>query len=99
MKKDVQFNLADETPYFEHPGIKIVEAVDCYTKLTLEMKINYFLPVWDVKIYAEGRVIHKGKKFAVSDVDIKNVAGHLIAKAIVTCAISSNNAGPAPLNP
>jgi acyl-CoA thioesterase len=55
--------------------------------LTLEMKINYLLPVKDKAVYAEGRVIHKGKRFAVSDVDVKNEKGKLIAKAIVTCAI------------
>jgi len=55
---------------------------------TLEMKINYFVPVKDTVVYAEGRVVHKGKRFAVADVDVKNVNGELTAKAIVTCAIS-----------
>lgn len=55
---------------------------------TLEMKINYFVPVKDMVVYAEGRVVHKGKRFAVADVDVKNVNGELAAKAIVTCAIS-----------
>jgi len=55
---------------------------------TLELKINYFVPVKNVVIYAEGRVVHKGKKFAVADVDVKSMNGELIAKAIVTCAIS-----------
>jgi acyl-CoA thioesterase len=56
--------------------------------VTLEMKINYLVPVKDSIIYAEGKVIHKGKKFAVSDVDVRGDDGQLIAKAIVTCAIS-----------
>ena len=56
--------------------------------LTLEMKINYLLPVKDVDVFAEGKVIHKGKKFAVADVDVKSDDGQLVAKAIVTCAIS-----------
>ncbi|MCX5803657.1 MAG: PaaI family thioesterase [Proteobacteria bacterium] len=55
--------------------------------LTLEMKVNYLVPVKDAVVYAEGKVIHKGKKFAVSDVDVKSVDGELIAKAIVTCSI------------
>jgi acyl-CoA thioesterase len=55
--------------------------------LTLEMKINYLLPFKDAAIYAEGKVIHKGKKIAVSEVDVKSNNGELIAKAIVTCAI------------
>jgi uncharacterized protein (TIGR00369 family) len=56
--------------------------------LTLEMKINYLLPVKDAVVFAEGKVIHKGKKFAVADVDVKSDDGQLVAKAIVTCSIS-----------
>jgi uncharacterized protein (TIGR00369 family) len=56
--------------------------------LILEMKINYLLPVKDAVVFAEGKVIHKGKKFAVADVDVKSDDGQLVAKAIVTCAIS-----------
>ncbi len=55
---------------------------------TLEMKINYFVPVKNVVVYAEGKVVHKGKRFAVADVDVKSMKGSLVAKAIVTCAIS-----------
>jgi uncharacterized protein (TIGR00369 family) len=55
--------------------------------LTLEMKINYLLPVKDTVIFAEARIIHKGKKIAVVDVDVKNNDGQLVSKAIVTCAI------------
>jgi uncharacterized protein (TIGR00369 family) len=56
--------------------------------LTLEMKINFLRPSKDTEIYAEGNVVHRGRKFAVSDVDIKNIEGRMIAKAIVTCTIS-----------
>lgn len=136
MKKDAQLKLADETPYFEHLGIKIVEALNGYARLTLdfrdslthpfgyfhggaiasladsagvnsvlsiigddekaltlEMKINYFLPVKDVRIYAEGRVIHRGKRFAVSDVDVKTDDGQTVAKAIVTCSVLLKDKG------
>lgn len=56
--------------------------------LTIEMKINYFLPVKGVVVYAEGKVVHKGKKIAVADVDVKIASGQLIAKAIVTSTFS-----------
>ncbi|HOE17647.1 MAG TPA: PaaI family thioesterase [Syntrophorhabdaceae bacterium] len=55
---------------------------------TLEMKINYFVSVKNVALYAEGKVVHKGKRFAVADVDVKSMNDEFIAKAIVTCAIS-----------
>lgn len=56
---------------------------------TLEMKVNYLLPVKDGPLFGDGRMIHKGKQFAVSDVDVKNADGQLVAKAIVTCVIQS----------
>lgn len=56
--------------------------------LTIEMKINYFLPVKDTAVYAEGRVVHKGKKIAVADVDVRSAGGKLVAKAIVTSTFS-----------
>lgn len=55
--------------------------------VTLEMKINFLLPAKDTGLYAEGRMVHRGKKTAVSDVEVKNDDGRLVAKAIVTCAI------------
>lgn len=127
---DLPLQLAEQSPYYKHLGITIVEASEGYAKLrldfkdclthpfgylhggaiasladsaginaaltilkdeqkalTLEMKINYLLPVKDTAVYAEARIVHKGKKFALADVDVKNDAGRLVAKAIVTCAI------------
>lgn len=127
---DLPLQLAEQSPYYKHLGITIVEASEGYAKLrldfkdclthpfgylhggaiasladsaginaaltilkdeqkalTLEMKINYLLPVKDTAVYAEARIVHKGKKFALADVNVKNDAGRLVAKAIVTCAI------------
>jgi uncharacterized protein (TIGR00369 family) len=55
--------------------------------LTLEMKINFLAPVKDTDVYAEAKVIHKGRRIAVSDVEVKKPDGQLVAKAVVTCAI------------
>jgi acyl-coenzyme A thioesterase PaaI-like protein len=57
--------------------------------VTLEMKINFLLPVKGDVIYGEGRVIHKGTKFAVPDVEVKDSSGRTVAKALVTCAGTS----------
>lgn len=54
---------------------------------TLEMKINFLVPVKDDVIYAEGRVIHQGGTVALSDVEVKDSRGRIIAKALVTCAL------------
>jgi len=131
MIQELPRRLAENTPYYKHLGIEVVEASNGYAKLrlafkgylthpfgylhggaiasladsagvnavmtildddeqplTLEMKINYLLPVKDVVVFGESRVIHRGRKFAVADVDVKSDDGQLVAKAIVTCAIS-----------
>jgi len=130
MNKNSLSELAENTPFYQHIGIRIVEAGDGFAKLaleykdylshpfgyfhggvissladsaginsvmstlkkdekalTLEMKINFLLPTKDTEIYAEAKVVHRGRKIAVSDVEVKNIKGQLIAKAIVTCTI------------
>ncbi len=76
-------SLADST------GINAVLSAlgDDEKAVTLEMKINFLAPVKDTAIYAEGRVIHRGRRIAVSDVDVRKEGGELIAKAVVTCSI------------
>jgi len=51
--------------------------------LTIEMKINYTAPA-DSDLIAEARIIHKGKKTALGEVDVKKTDGTLAAKALVT---------------
>ena len=52
--------------------------------VSIEMKVNYIAPVTKGKIVAGAKVIHKGRKTAVTDVDIKDSEGKLCAKSIVT---------------
>jgi uncharacterized protein (TIGR00369 family) len=130
MNRDLQLRLAEDTPYYRHLGIELVELNQGTAKmsldfkdhlthpygyfhggaiasladsagfnaiftlleqeeraLTLEMKINYLAPAKDELVYAEAKVIHRGKRFAVSDVEVKSTSGTLVAKAIVTCAV------------
>lgn len=54
---------------------------------TVELKINYLIPFKKGKIDAFGRLIYKGSRIAVSEVDLKDGKNNLIAKAIVTLAI------------
>ena len=48
------------------------------------MKVNYIAPVTKGKIVACAKVIHKGRKTAVADVEIQDDEGKLCAKSIVT---------------
>jgi len=51
---------------------------------TIELKINYLLPIADGKVEAEGRVLRAGRNFIVVECDIRNAHGQLAAKALMT---------------
>ncbi len=51
--------------------------------LTVEMKINFIAPA-DDDIFAEARIIHKGRKTAVGEVEVRKADNVLIAKSLVT---------------
>jgi uncharacterized protein (TIGR00369 family) len=52
---------------------------------TLELKINYLRPFWTGKLFARGRVVHRGKTVGMTECDIADDQGRLIAKATSTC--------------
>ncbi|MGQ9460239.1 MAG: PaaI family thioesterase [Candidatus Bathyarchaeaceae archaeon] len=58
--------------------------------LTVEMKINYLVPVESGRLIAEARVVHKGYTISVSDVEVKDDKGQLVAKSLVTYYIRKN---------
>jgi uncharacterized protein (TIGR00369 family) len=51
--------------------------------LTIELKVNFLAPA-DGNIYALARILHKGRKTAVGEVDVADTGGTLVAKALVT---------------
>lgn len=57
---------------------------------TVELKINYLIPFTEGKIDAFGKIIYKGSRIAVSEVDLKS-QDTLFAKAIVTLAVINQN--------
>lgn len=58
--------------------------------VTVEMKINFLKPVKSGKVVAEARNIHEGSRIFVSDVEIKNGEGDLIAKSLLTYYLLKN---------
>jgi uncharacterized protein (TIGR00369 family) len=56
---------------------------------TVEMTINYLEPVDRGPIIAEARVLRIGRTLAVSECEVKDAAGRLAAKALLTFAIMS----------
>jgi acyl-CoA thioesterase len=51
--------------------------------LTIELKVNFIAPA-DDDIFADARIVHKGRKTAVGEVEVRKADSTLIAKALVT---------------
>jgi uncharacterized protein (TIGR00369 family) len=54
---------------------------------TMELKINFFRPVWTSKLTAEANVIQRGKTTAYVECTITDENNKLVAKASSTCMI------------
>ena len=52
---------------------------------TIELKINFFRPVWEAHLRAEGRVVRRGSSIGYVECEITDERGQLIAKASSTC--------------
>lgn len=52
---------------------------------TVELKINFFRPVWDARLKAEGKVVRRGRNLGYVECEITDESGQLIAKASSTC--------------
>ena len=55
------------------------------TFTTVELKINFFRPVWEANLKAEGRVVRRGRSVGYVECEISDEQGRLIAKAASTC--------------
>jgi uncharacterized protein (TIGR00369 family) len=60
-----------------------LEAGESFT--TLELKINYLRPFWTGALQAVGRVVQNGRLVGLTECDIEDGEGHLIARATSTC--------------
>lgn len=89
-KKHVQFletvhggvvaSLADSAAAWAVYGSSNLKGIP----VTVEMKINFLKPVKSGKLIAEARNIHEGSRIFVTDVEVKNDKGILVAKSLVT---------------
>ena len=65
--------------------IGLVEKDETFT--TVEMKINYLRPFDEGEITAEAKIIYKGSRTALGDVEVRNAGGILMAKGLATYMI------------
>jgi uncharacterized protein (TIGR00369 family) len=52
---------------------------------TLELKINFLKPIWNAQLTAEGRVIKRGRTVGLTECDVIDEKGSLVARASSTC--------------
>ena len=69
--------------------IDLVDAEDRIT--TIEFKINFFASVNKGELEAHAKIIHKGSKTAVGDVEVVNEKGKLVAKLVATYSIKRSD--------
>ena len=55
------------------------------TFTTVELKINFFRPVWEANLKAVGRVVRRGSTIGYVECEVTDEGGQLIAKASSTC--------------
>jgi uncharacterized protein (TIGR00369 family) len=55
------------------------------TFTTLELKINFLRPVWQTRLRATGRVVQRGRTVGMTECDITDAEGRLVARASSTC--------------
>jgi uncharacterized protein (TIGR00369 family) len=52
---------------------------------TLELKINFLRPFWTGGLVAQGRVVSRGRTVGMTECDVEDDQGRLIARASSTC--------------
>lgn len=56
---------------------------------TVELKINFFKPVWRQRLSATGRVVRRTRKIAYAEAEVVDEAGSLVAKLNSSCLVLS----------
>lgn len=82
-------SLADSAAAWAAFGSSNLEGVP----VTVEMKINFLKPISSGILTAEARQINKGSRILVSDVEVKDNNGNLIAKSLITYYTLKNGHG------
>ena len=54
---------------------------------TVELKINFFRPVWQARLKAEGNVVQRGRTMGYVECTVIDEENRLVAKAASTCMV------------
>jgi acyl-CoA thioesterase len=73
-------------------AMALIDLVDPKDRITtIEFKINFFASVDQGKLEAHAKIIHKGSKTAVGEVEVVNEKGKLVAKLVATYSIQRSD--------
>ncbi len=69
-------------------GIAVISTLEKdETFTTLELKMNFLRPVFDGRLVATSKILHRGRTIALAESTVTNSEGKLVAKAVSTCMI------------
>src|SRR5215467_11429248 len=54
---------------------------------TVELKVNFFRPIWQAQLTAAGTVLQRGRTIGYVECDITDEENRLVAKAACTCMV------------
>ena len=54
---------------------------------TVELKVNFFRPIWQAQLRAEGTVVQRGRTIGYVECDVTDEENRLVAKAASTCMV------------
>ena len=54
---------------------------------TVELKINFFRPIWQAELKAEGTVAQRGRTIGYVECNITDEQNRLVARAASTCMV------------
>ena len=54
---------------------------------TVELKINFFRPVWQARLRADGTVVQRGRTIGYVECAVTDEENRLVAKAASTCIV------------
>jgi uncharacterized protein (TIGR00369 family) len=57
------------------------------TYTTIELKVNFFKPVWEQHLTARGKVVKRTRKLVYAEAEVTDEAGSLVAKLACTCLV------------
>ncbi len=70
-------------------GVSLATLVDHSREafITVELKVNFMSAVSDGELWAEGKIIKRGKTIAVGEAEVRDGSGNIAAKGIATLLI------------